>query len=46
MSVVIISGSAGLIGSESVFFFANKGFEIVGRWERDISGMNYNYDFW
>lgn len=30
MSVVIITGSAGLIGSESVHFFANFGFEIVG----------------
>ena len=30
MSVVIITGSCGLIGSETVNFFAAKGFEIVG----------------
>jgi CDP-paratose 2-epimerase len=30
MSVVIISGSAGLIGSEAVGFFSDHGFEIVG----------------
>ena len=28
--VVIVTGSAGLIGSESVRFFANEGFTIVG----------------
>ena len=30
MSVVIVSGSCGLIGSETVSFFAQKGFETVG----------------
>lgn len=30
MSTVIVTGSAGLIGSESVHFFAQKGFNIVG----------------
>ncbi|TGN08047.1 NAD-dependent epimerase/dehydratase family protein [Leptospira ilyithenensis] len=30
MGVVIITGSAGLIGAESVRFFANKGYQIVG----------------
>jgi len=30
MSVVIITGSCGLIGSETVSFFAEKGFDIVG----------------
>lgn len=30
MSTVIISGSAGLIGSESVHFFAERGFNVVG----------------
>ncbi len=30
MSIVIITGSAGLIGSESVHFFAKLGFNIVG----------------
>ena len=28
------------------FLHLNEDFEIVGRWENDISGMNYNYDFW
>jgi CDP-paratose 2-epimerase len=30
MSVVIVTGSCGLIGSETVSFFAQKGFDIVG----------------
>jgi len=30
MSVVIVTGSCGLIGSETVGFFAEKGFDIVG----------------
>ena len=30
MSVVLITGSCGLVGSESALFFANKGFDIVG----------------
>ena len=30
MKTAIITGSAGLIGSESVRFFAEKGFQIVG----------------
>ncbi len=30
MSVVLITGSAGLIGSEAVKFFAQKGFNVVG----------------
>ena len=30
MSVVLITGSCGLVGSESVKFFASKGFEGVG----------------
>ena len=28
------------------FLHINEDFEVVGRWENDISGMNYNYDFW
>lgn len=28
------------------FLHLNENFEIVGRWENDISAMNYNYDFW
>jgi len=28
------------------FLHLNRDFEIVGRWENDISAMNYNYDFW
>ncbi len=30
MSVVLVTGSAGLIGAESVRFFAAQGFDIVG----------------
>jgi CDP-paratose 2-epimerase len=30
MSVVLITGSAGLIGSEATYFFAEQGFEVVG----------------
>jgi len=30
MNIALITGSAGLIGSESSLFFANKGFSIVG----------------
>ena len=30
MSVVLITGSCGLVGSESVKFFASKGFDIIG----------------
>ncbi len=30
MSIAIITGSAGLIGSEASTFFANQGFEVVG----------------
>ncbi len=28
------------------FLHLNKDFEIVGRWENDIKGMNFSYDFW
>ena len=30
MSIVIITGSSGLVGSESVNFFSSKGFDIIG----------------
>jgi len=30
MSVIVVTGSAGLIGAESVRFFANLGFDVVG----------------
>src|SRR6266404_5618985 len=30
MSVVIVTGSAGLVGSESALFFAEQGFDVVG----------------
>jgi CDP-paratose 2-epimerase len=30
MSIVLITGSAGLVGSESVHFFAQRGFQVVG----------------
>ena len=28
------------------FMTMNDKFEITGRWENDLTGMNYNYDFW
>lgn len=30
MNVAVVTGSAGLIGSESVYFFSEKGFKVVG----------------
>ena len=30
MSIALITGSSGLIGSESAYFFSLKGFDIVG----------------
>ena len=30
MSVVLITGSCGLVGSEAVKFFVSKGFDVVG----------------
>ena len=28
------------------FLHLNQNFEIVGRWEKDLGGMKFNYDFW
>ncbi|MEO1694008.1 MAG: selenium-binding protein SBP56-related protein, partial [Pseudomonadota bacterium] len=28
------------------FLHLDQDFNIIGRWENDITGMNYNYDFW
>lgn len=28
------------------FLLLDSNFDIAGRWERDATGMNYNYDFW
>jgi len=30
MAIVLITGSAGLIGSEAVRFFSEKGFTVIG----------------
>ena len=30
MSLAIITGSSGLVGSESVNFFCDKGFDVIG----------------
>ena len=30
MSIVIVTGSNGLVGSESVNFFSDKGFDVIG----------------
>ena len=36
MSVALITGSAGLVGSEAVKFFCNKGFDVVG-WAKNLT---------
>ena len=28
------------------FLLIDQDFEIVGRWDRDATGMKFNYDFW
>jgi selenium-binding protein 1 len=28
------------------FLLLDEKFEVAGRWEADLAGMNYNYDFW
>src|SRR5690606_24583681 len=28
------------------FLLLDENFEVVGRWERDATGMQFNYDFW
>ena len=33
-------------GAPGGFLHLDENFDIVGRWENDITGMNYNYDFW
>ena len=30
MSIVLITGSTGLVGSEAVSFFCKKGFDVIG----------------
>ena len=39
MSVILITGSCGLVGSESSKFFCEKGFDVVG-----IDNINSYYD--
>ena len=39
MSIVLITGSCGLVGSDSVEFFTSKGFDVVG-----IDNINDYYD--
>lgn len=43
MSVVIITGAAGLIGAEAVNFFADKGFDIVGI-DNDMRGYFFGQE--
>ena len=38
MSVAIITGSAGLIGSEASLFFLDKGFDVIGI-DNDMRGQ-------
>lgn len=40
-----------MLGNEKLagpggFLLLDDKFEIVGHWEKDLVGMNYNYDFW
>jgi selenium-binding protein 1 len=28
------------------FLLLDPDFDVVGRWEKDVAGMHYNYDFW
>ena len=39
MSLALITGSAGLVGSEAVNFFCDKGFNVIG-----IDNLNNYYD--
>ena len=39
MSIVLITGSCGLVGSESTKFFCEKGFDVIG-----IDNINSYYD--
>jgi CDP-paratose 2-epimerase len=43
MSVAVITGAAGLIGGESVRFFADKGFDIAGI-DNDMRRMFFGPD--
>ena len=54
MSIVIITGSTGLVGSESVNFFCKKGFEVIGVdnnlrnsffWSRWFNNMGEKFTF-
>ena len=41
MSIVLITGSSGLVGSESADFFCKKGFDVIG-----IDNNLRNFFFW
>jgi selenium-binding protein 1 len=46
-SDIIISMLGDAIGeAPGGFLHLNEDFEIVGRWENDLGGMKFNYDFW
>ncbi|HUE72070.1 MAG TPA: selenium-binding family protein [Pirellulaceae bacterium] len=34
------------LGGPGGFLLLDQEFKIVGRWEKSLEGMNYNYDFW
>ena len=38
MSVILITGSNGLVGSESVNFFCDKGYDVIGI-DNDLRGF-------
>ena len=41
MSIALITGSCGLVGSESSLFFSKKGFKILG-----VDNNNRKFFFW
>ena len=45
MKTILVTGSSGLIGSESVKFFINKGFSVVGL-DNKYKKNNYKSSRW
>ena len=43
--MISMLGNADL-GGPGGFMLLDQDFNIVGRWEASLAGMNYNYDFW
>ena len=45
MSIALITGSCGLVGSESAIFFSKKGFDIVIHTSRNMRTYNGNIGY-